>query len=63
MIFLSVKNDVNVPTKRNKQKHRITDEKEPDKDPLVRSTDPRIRIRPKMSRIRNTVNNRKYADC
>jgi hypothetical protein len=34
---------------------RVTDKKqEPEPDPLVRGTDPRIGIRTKMSRIRNT---------
>ncbi len=44
--FFSLKNDVTVPTKSNKQ----------DADPLVRDTDPRIRIRihAKMLRFRNT---------
>ncbi len=74
--FLSMKNDVNVASKSNKQKKlwwkisfllaswrsmtkiagsgsriRIQD---PDPDPLVRGMDPRIRIHPKMSWIRNT---------
>jgi hypothetical protein len=29
-------------------------EQDPDPDPIVKGTDPRIRIRTKMSRIRNT---------
>ncbi len=51
MAFLSVKNDVNVSSKSNKQKNlrkkifvdiwKVTDE-EQDPDPLVRGTDPRI---------------------
>jgi hypothetical protein len=67
--FLSLKNDVNVPSKSNKQKKlcfavilKVNDENSririqaPDPDPLVRSMDPRIQIRihPKMSWIRNT---------
>ncbi len=64
--FLSLKNYVNVPSKSNKQKnlrnkifvclclqdHR---RKWQDPDPLVRCMDPRIRIRTKISWIRNTV--------
>jgi hypothetical protein len=58
--FLSLKNDVNVASKSNKQK--VNDEnsririQDPDPDPLVRGMDPRIQIRihPKMSWIRNT---------
>ncbi len=64
--FLSLKNGVNVPSKRNKHKklfllaswRSLTKEKDPHPDPLVTSTDPRtqirIRIRTKMSRIPNT---------
>jgi hypothetical protein len=35
--------------------HKVTEDfgKDPHPDPLVRGTDPRIRIRTKMSRIRN----------
>ncbi len=60
--FWSLKNDVNVPSKCNKQKNprffvswRLIDQ-DPDPDPLVRGTDPRIQIQihTKMSRIRNT---------
>jgi hypothetical protein len=47
--FLSLKNDVNVPSKSNKQKKLC-----PNPDPFVRGMDPRIRIQPKMSWIRNT---------
>jgi hypothetical protein len=71
--FLSLKNDINVPSKSNKQKIvknwffagilKVNDEKrririqdpDLDPDPLVRSMDPRIRIYPKMSWIRNTA--------
>jgi hypothetical protein len=51
--FLSLKNDVNVPSKSNKQKNffvhilkimKITDDPDPHPDPLVRGMDPRIRI-------------------
>jgi hypothetical protein len=49
--FLSLKNDVNVPSKSNKQKNFYP---EPNPDPLVRGMDPRIRIHTKMSWIRNT---------
>ncbi len=69
--FISSKNDVNVPSKRNKCKNlvktiifgwhlegRWRKEQDPDsdRDPLVKDTDPRIRIRirTKISRIRNT---------
>jgi hypothetical protein len=48
--YFIFENYVNV--KRNKQKNLVT---YPDPDSLVRSTDPRIRIRTKMSRIRNTA--------
>ncbi len=66
--FLSWKNDVNVPSKSNKQKKfvfsgilKVNDEnsririQDLDPDPFVRGMDPRIRIRihPKMSWIRN----------
>ncbi len=39
---------------------KVTDKKEqdPDPDPLARSTDPRIRISTKMSRMRNTGDKR-----
>ncbi len=36
---------------------------DPDPDPLVRGTDMRIRIRTKMSRIRNTVRNSSVPRC
>ncbi len=65
--FLSVGNDVNVPLKStpiSKKKNffailKVTDEKEQDPEPdqLVRGTGPRIRIRTKMSQIRNTAIN------
>jgi hypothetical protein len=63
--FLFLKNVVNVPSKRNRQKlgifcclgRLLT---EPDPDPLVRDADPKIRIRTKMSRIRNTVEKNFY---
>jgi hypothetical protein len=57
-------NDVNVPSKSKKQKkirkikfllQSPESDLEPDSDPLVRGTDPQIRIRTKMSRNRNTV--------
>jgi hypothetical protein len=60
-----MKNDVNVVLNSNMQKtaiailieYRITDEKgqDPDPDPPVSGTYPRIRIPMKMSRIRNTA--------
>jgi hypothetical protein len=65
--FLSLKNDVNVPSKRNKHKNfkkiifwwhlqgHWRKEQDPEPDPLVKDTDPRIRIRIQMSRIRNTI--------
>jgi hypothetical protein len=74
--FLSLKNDVNLASKSNKQKKKckklvfagilkVNDEniririQDPDPnldpDPLVRGMDPLIRIRPKMSWIRNTA--------
>ncbi len=70
--FLSLKNEVNVPSKSNKQKKivlkislcwhvegqwRKWQDPDPNRDPLVRSMDPRIRIRIhlKMSWIRNTA--------
>ncbi len=61
---LSLKNDVNVPLKSNKQKNLLffcwrleghwRKEQDPDPDPLVRGMDLRIRIRTKRSRILNT---------
>ncbi len=49
--------DENVPSKRNKHCWRFEGhwrkEQDPEPDPLVKGTDPRIRIRTKMSRIRN----------
>jgi hypothetical protein len=67
--FLSLKNNVNVPSKSNKQNKlckkffavKVNDKNcriqihDPDPDPLVRGTDPGIRIRARMSRIRNTA--------
>ncbi len=47
---LSVKNDVNVTSERNKQLR-----KEQCPAPFVRGIDPRMRIRTEMSRIRNTA--------
>ncbi len=44
--FLSLKNHVNVPSKSNKRLEGHW-RKEQDPDPLVRVTDPRIRMRPK----------------
>jgi hypothetical protein len=66
---LSLKNEVNGPYKHKKVKKlflvgvlKDTDKKEhdpdPDPDPLARSTDPRIRISTKMSRMRNTSDKR-----
>ncbi len=62
---LSLKNDVSVPSKRNKHKKyfcwrleghwRKEQDPEPEPGPLVKDTDPRIRIRIKMSHIRNTA--------
>ncbi len=62
--FLSLKNDVNVPSKSNKQKFFFKLvfcwhlegqwRKRQDPDPLVRGMDPRIRIPTKRSWIRNT---------
>ncbi len=57
--FLSLKNDVNLPSKSSKQNTCCWHleghwRKEQDSDPLVRGTDPRIRIRSKMSWVRNT---------
>jgi hypothetical protein len=59
-----LKNDVNVPTFKNEKTERkklffvgvlkVTEEPDPEPNPLVKGTDPRIRIRTKMSRIRNT---------
>ncbi len=54
--FLSLKNDVNIPSKSTKQKNleknyffvdvlKVTDENMQDPDPLVRGMDQRIRIR------------------
>jgi hypothetical protein len=63
--FFSLKNDVNVASKSNKQENffkknlffvglfKVKDEN-PHPDPLVRGMDPRIRIHTKMSWIRNT---------
>ncbi len=62
--LLSLKNDVNVPSKSNKQKNycgRLEDhwkkQQDLDPDPLVRGTgmDPQIRIRTRISWIRNTA--------
>ncbi len=64
--FLSVKNDVNVPSKSKKQKNLETffcwrleghwrKYQDLDPDPLFRGMDPRIRIRTKISWISNTV--------
>jgi hypothetical protein len=68
--FLSLKNDVNVPSKSNKQKTfffnwffvgvlKVKDENSririQDPDPLVRGMDHRIRIHPKISWIRNML--------
>jgi hypothetical protein len=50
--FTSLKNDVNVPSKSNKQKiWNSSRRKKQDPDPVVRGRNPRIRIRTKMSRI------------
>ncbi len=38
----------------NDENSRMDPDPNPDPDPLVRGMDPRIRIRPKMSWIRNT---------
>jgi hypothetical protein len=50
-----------VPSKKNKHNNlkvlKVTDEKEQDPDPLVKGADSRIRIRTRMSRIRNTAHN------
>ena len=43
----------------NDQNSRIRIQ-DPDPDPLVRGMDPRIRIHPKMSWIRNTGRNRNF---
>ncbi len=49
---MSVKNDVNLPSKSSKQKYLENNlQKEQDPDPLVRGTDPQIRTHTKMSRI------------
>ncbi len=56
--FLSVKNDVNVLSNSIKQTKLflvLRSQQNPDPDPLVRCTDPRIRIRTNMSRIWNTI--------
>jgi hypothetical protein len=62
--FFSLKNDVNVALKSNKQKlfscdleghWRTYQDQEPDLDALVRGTDPWIRILIKISRIPNTA--------
>jgi hypothetical protein len=73
MTFLSLKTDVNVPTERNKQNKlekkisfcwqlgshwRKKQDLDPDPDPLIKCTDPRIRIRAEMSRIWNTDKHR-----
>jgi hypothetical protein len=68
--FLSLKNDVNVASKSQSRKNCVQKlvlcwhlegqwrkYKDPDPDPLARGMDPRIRIHPKMSRIRNTDRN------
>ncbi len=71
--FLSLKNDVNVPSKRINQNKlekilffvgvlkvrdwRKEQDPNPEPDPLVRGTNPRIRIRTKMSQIQNTAFN------
>jgi hypothetical protein len=52
--FLSLKNDVNAPSKINKQKNVKKSFLEQDPDLLVRGMDPRIWIRNKMSQVRNT---------
>ncbi len=70
MTFLSKKNYVNVPSKSNKQKNwkkydnsggplevLWQKEQDPDPDSLVWRRDSRIRIRTKMSRIRNIEEN------
>ncbi len=49
LTFCLWKNNVNVPSKSNKQ------DPNPDPDPLVRGMDPRFRIHTKMSWIRNTA--------
>ncbi len=64
--FLSLKNDVNVPSKSNMQKNFLTKicwrlesqgwkQQDPDPDPWVGGMDLRIRIHTKMSGIRNTA--------
>ncbi len=63
--FLSLINDVNVPSKSYKQKNffllvfwwRLEGQWRKEQDPLVRGMDPRIRIHTKMSWIRNTERN------
>ncbi len=59
--FFSLKNDVNVPVFQIRilSIRMFLGLPDPNMDPLFRGTDPRIRIRirTKMSRIRNTVNN------
>ncbi len=63
--YLSVKNDVNIPSKRNKHKNleekkvfvsiwkSLTKEQDPEPDSSVKGTDPRIRICTKISRTWN----------
>jgi hypothetical protein len=53
-VFLSLKNDVNIPVFRIRIRIGMFLGL-PDPHPLVRGTDPRIRIRTKMPRIPNTV--------
>ncbi len=64
--FLSLKNEVNVPSKSKKKiwqkiffclrlEGRWRKEQDPEPDPLVRGTNPRIRIHTNVSRIRNTA--------
>ncbi len=68
--FLSLKNDLNVPSISNEQKNVLKKlvfcwhlegqwRKQQDPDPLVRGMDPRIRIHTKMSWIRNTARDSK----
>jgi hypothetical protein len=66
--FFTLKNDVNVPSKSNSKtifkkiifcwRLEGLQRKEQNPDPLFRGTDPRIRIRTKLSRIRNTALNK-----
>ncbi len=66
MTFYLRKNYVNVASKSNKEKNleyffcHLEGHWQKQQDPLVRGTDPRIRICTKMSRIRNTD---KYSAC